>query len=409
MQFARGNNLSRVKVSNKYSILQIIYYCGPIKRAEVAKLLGLTLPTITTNINDMIAAGIVCETDDQGEPPGNLGRKARLVDIVPESRYFIGLEMQGSRRAVCVLDFRGRTLYSRQEEGPCADYERNMARSCAMINEAVEATGLPLEQVHGIGFCLPGLVNSGSGVLDTMPSYGWLNKDIRSDARRLTGYTGPIYVENNACARAYGAQLFRWDRLSHAQTFAYLFVSRGIACPLLLNTDESFGSLVGAGEVGHMIMEPNGLPCSCGNRGCLEAYSSEKAILARCAEAVERGEAPVLSGLCPGGQGLSMAQVLRAQEQGDEAVCRIIENALDYLGVAVANINNFACPRVMVIDGLLFTREENRKYLLDVNYRNLCNVVQTDTQFIFAEPDDFGGARGAAARAIFKNLEPQAE
>ena len=405
VQFVRGNNLPRVKVSNQSSILRMIYHCGPIKRAEIAERLGLTLPTITTNINSMIADGIVMETGCAGELSGGLGRKARLVDIVPEARHFIGVEVQGYRRVLCVLDFRGRTVYADLDTAPCDDYEENIKLAGSMIWKALAETGLSLEQIDGIGLCVPGLVDSAAGVLDARPSHSWFQKSIQGDMAALLGYSGPINVENNACARAYGAQLFQWDQLSDASSFAYLFVSRGIACPLVLNDAEIFSSVVGAGEVGHMIMEPNGLPCSCGNRGCLEAYASDRAVIARCAEALSRGQAPVLREICPDAARLGMAEIVAAQSAGDPKVCAVVRRALDYLGVAMANINNFACPQVMMVDGALFRLECNRNYLLEVNHRNLCNVIHTNTEYIFVDPDDFSGARGAAARAICKNME----
>lgn len=405
VQFARGNNLPRVKLSNQSSILRMIYHCGPIKRAEIAERLGLTLPTITTNINNMIADGVVQETDAPDALCGGSGRKARLVDVVPESRHFLGVEMQGYRRVLTVVDFRGRALFADIDERPCDGYEENMELVRKMIHRALEATGLTLGEIDGIGFCVPGLVNSDSGVLDTRPSYGWLRKGIRADAAAMLAYDGPISVENNACARAYGAQLFQWEKLASAPTFAYLLVTRGIACPLVLNTAETFSSVVGAGEVGHMVLEPNGRPCSCGNRGCLEAYASDRAVLSRCAEAMTHGRAPILRQLCPQAASLTMDAVVSAQAAGDLDVTEIVREALTYLGVAVANINNFACPRVMMIDGALFQLEENRQFLLDVNYRNLCNVIHTDTEYLFLEPDAFSGARGAAARAICKHME----
>lgn len=154
-----------------------------------------------------------------------------------------------------------------------------------------------------------------------------------------------------------------------------------------------------------MVLEPNGRPCSCGNRGCLEAYASDRAVLSRCAEAMTHGRAPILRQLCPQTASLTMDAVVSAQAAGDLDVTEIVREALTYLGVAVANINNFACPRVMMIDGALFQLEENRQFLLDVNYRNLCNVIHTDTEYLFLEPDAFSGARGAAARAICKHME----
>ena len=408
MQFEQGANPSRVKAGNQAAILKTIYLCGPIKRSEVARRLGLTLPTITTNINSMMARGIVRETGSERSITHFAGRKAHLVDIVPESRHFAGVEIQGMRRTVCLLDYRGKVLYQKEHTGEEREYGKNIALTCGMVDRALSACGLRPEDIAGIGVCLPGLVDTQQGVLEVRPSYSWTHKNIRADMASRMNYPGPIYVENNACARAYGAQLFRREDLGDAQTFAYLFLNQGIACPLVLNTAIDFGSVVGAGEVGHMVMVPNGEPCSCGNRGCLEAYASDTAVLRSCAQAIERGEAPVLRRLRGEGP-LSMEQVLAAQEAGEEAVARIVGQAVHILGVAVANINNFACPSLMLIEGRLFSRPENWEHLLEVVRLNLCGVIRRGTRFLFVEPDPFSGAAGAAAMAICKDLETKKE
>ncbi len=408
MQFEQGANPSRVKAGNQAAILKTIYLCGPIKRSEVARRLGLTLPTITTNINSMMARGIVRETGSERSITHFAGRKAHLVDIVPESRHFAGVEIQGMRRTVCLLDYRGKVLYQKEHTGEEREYGKNIALTCGMVDRALSACGLRPEEIAGIGVCLPGLVDTQQGVLEVRPSYSWTHKNIRADMASRMNYPGPIYVENNACARAYGAQLFRREDLGDAQTFAYLFLNQGIACPLVLNTAIDFGSVVGAGEVGHMVMVPNGEPCSCGNRGCLEAYASDTAVLRSCAQAIERGEAPILRRLRGEGP-LSMEQVLAAQEAGEEAVAQIVGQAVHILGVAVANINNFACPSLMLIEGRLFSRPENWEHLLEVVRLNLCGVIRRGTRFLFVEPDPFSGAAGAAAMAICKDLETYIE
>ena len=408
MQFEQGANPSRVKAGNQAAILKTIYLCGPIKRSEVARRLGLTLPTITTNINSMMARGIVRETGSERSITHFAGRKAHLVDIVPESRHFAGVEIQGMRRTVCLLDYRGKVLYQKEHTGEEREYGKNIALTCGMVDRALSACGLRPEDIAGIGVCLPGLVDTQQGVLEVRPSYSWTHKNIRADMASRMNYPGPIYVENNACARAYGAQLFRREDLGDAQTFAYLFLNQGSACPLVLNTAIDFGSVVGAGEVGHMVMVPNGEPCSCGNRGCLEAYASDTAVLRSCAQAIERGEAPILRRLRGEGP-LSMEQVLAAQEAGEEAVARIVGQAVHILGVAVANINNFACPSLMLIEGRLFSRPENWEHLLEVVRLNLCGVIRRGTRFLFVEPDPFSGAAGAAAMAICKDLETYIE
>lgn len=408
IQFLQSNITSRIKALNQSSVLKMIYFYGPIKRADMAEQLGLTMPTITTNVNSLIGAGLVQEEESPCSE-GSRGRKARPVDIVPDAQHYVGIEMRGSRRVICVQNFRGRSLYTAKDDTPCRDYEKNMAWSCGMLRQALRQCGLTLDDIAGIGFCTPGLVNGQEGILDTWPSYGWINKNIRADLAALSGYTGPISVENNACVRAYGARLEQRRMLNEVPNFAYFFLSHGVACPFFLNTANVVGSVVGAGEVGHMIMEPNGLPCSCGNRGCLEAYASNTAVIAQCVRVLEEGGAPLLRARCPGGTAPTMEDILAAQTEGDEAVCRIIHGAISRIGIAIANIINFSCPRIMFVDGVLFSAENNQALLREIVHRNLCNVIRTDTEFIFVKSHDFSGANGAAALAIYNSLENYTE
>lgn len=409
MQFEQGNNLPRVRSTNQSSILRMVYLCAPITRADIAKRLDLTLPTITTNISGMIAAGMVRELDSTQPADRRHGRRSHLLDIVPEARRFIGVEMRGSESAVCLTDYRGQMLGSRAAPSSSRDYEDNLDMTCELVRGLLDECGLTFDQVDGLGFCVPGLVDSEAGMLKVRPSYNWYDKPILRDVRRRLGFHRPISVENNACARAYGASLFRRELLNNVPTFAYLFIHAGIACPLILNSANSFGSIVGAGEVGHMVMEPNGPQCTCGNHGCLEAISSDQAIIGRCMDALARGGAPILRSLCRKGDEPSMAQILEAQQAGDADVYPIVEKAVYTLGLAIANIDNFTCPHTMLIEGKLFRSQDNRRMLLDVVHRNICKVTRTDTDFVFVEPDNLSGARGAAAVAIFQDLQAPAE
>lgn len=409
MQFEQGNNLPRVKATNQSSILRMVYHCGPITRADIAKRLDLTLPTITTNINMMISAGLVQELDSPESIDHRHGRRSRLLDIVPDARRFIGVEMSGSECAVCLTNYRGQVLGVRSSPAPSRDYEENLDATCTLMRELLDSCRLTLDSVDGLGFCVPGLVDRQAGVLKVRPSYNWYDKPILRDVRRRLELRCPITVENNACARAYGASLFQRELMNNVSTFAYLFIHAGIACPLILNQSSVFGSIVGAGEVGHMVMEPNGPQCTCGNHGCLEAISSDRAIIARCMDALARGGAPTLRSLCPVGEEPTMARVLQAQQDGDSDVYPIVERAVYTLGLAIANIVNFTCPHAMLIEGELFRSEGNRRQLLDVVRRNICKVTGTDTNFVFVEPSEFSGARGAAAVAIFHDLQSASE
>ena len=408
MQFDKGNNLPRVRAANQSAILRMVYYCAPITRADISRQLGLTLPTITTNISAMIAAGIVRELEPESTDQRS-GRKSRLLDIVPQARRYVGVEMRGMDSAVCVTDLRGKVLGRMEAPAIDRDYERSLEMTCQLVRDLLEELSLGFDDIDGLGFCLPGLVDSAVGILRVRPSFNWFDKNILRDVRRCLDFDRPISIENNACARACAASLFRRELLNDVPTFAYLFIHTGIACPLILNTSSSYGSIVGAGEVGHMVMEPNGPQCTCGNHGCLEAISSNQAIIARCMEALAKGEAPILRSLCPKGEVPTISHILQAQEAGDPAVYLIVERAVYTLGVAIANIDNFTCPHAMLIDGELFRSPANRQHLLDVARRNICKSTRSDTNFIFVEPDRYSGAIGAAATAIAHALQTYAE
>lgn len=404
MRIEQGNSLLRVKAANQSTILRMIYYLGPVKRADIAEQLELTLPTITTNVNSMISAGIVREVSARDANQARSGRKARLVEVVPEAYHFIGIENTGTHRCVCVTDYCGHPLYSYYDEQNCSDYDRNMEETCRIVLQCLKHCRLKLENICGICFSLPGWVDREEGILRVHPRNQWSNKQIREDFRRNTGYEGTVIVENNACVRAIGTQFFRRRELENIHSFTYLLVDAGIACPLIVNSGNYIGSAVGAGEVGHMVMQPDGRQCICGNRGCLEAYSSDYAVIDRCMEAMEQGKAAKLQELCKNARP-EMFQIMEAQRQGDEDITAIVEDAIAVLGTAVSNIINFTCPDMMLLDCKMFSEEKNRELLLDAANKNLCNKMYRGTEFVFVEPDRIGGALGAAAVAINHALE----
>ena len=405
MQFLQGNNLPRVKASNQSAILRMIYYYGPLQRAEIAERLGLTLPTITTNINKMLADSLVREMDAPDMVGSTNGRRARLLGINPDACYFVGVEFRFRQWNICVTDFCGRIIASKGGYVKDDNYENTMRKLSEGFLECLSDSRKTQEELCGVGICLPGLVDRENGVLKVYARQQWSNKRICEDFIRLTGYQGRVTMENSATARGMGAQLFHWDELKNDQIFAYMVVSTGIACPVFLNTSSYRGSVVGAGEAGHMIIDPHGRPCNCGNRGCLEAYASEEAIRNDCRKAMEQGRASLLRTLCADPKHPRISEIMEAQEAGDEDVCHILEDAIYMMSIGVNNIINFTRPDVMLIDCKLFGNKTNRHMLLSKAQNYLNSPAYSNTEISFVEGDRLVGALGAVAVAIDEKLE----
>ncbi len=402
-----GRNLPRVKEINQFLIRETIYRKGPVSRIEIAETLGLTLPTITTNINKMLASGLIHEVEDTVSK-NRLGRHTMLVDFVPGSRLYIGLEIRRGFRRVAVVDLRGNLVACAEDSSRLNDYDTAIENAAEITKALLSEKGIKIDEIKAVGICAPGLVDSEAGKLISLFGYVWKDKPIVRHFSKLIGFNGDAVVDNNVIARAFGFSLFNHRLLKGEDSFAYMYVSTGIGCPLFSDASEHFGMVVGEGEVGHMVMNPDGPECRCGNHGCLGVYSSESFILENATLAMKEGRAPVLESIAGGRDAeLLMETVMEAMEKGDPAVCALLDEAVRYLGLAIANVDNFVKPGCIVIESRYFNYDKYRKLLMDVINRNLYRRSSNDSRFVFLPDDRYSGAKGAAALAIKNDLESE--
>ena len=208
-----------------------------------------------------------------------------------------------------------------------------------------------------------------------------------------------VEVENNVRARVICAELF--DRIVQAEPFAYFFVSFGVACQMIIDGKVLYGQSAAAGEIGHTVVQRNGPVCpTCGNRGCLEALTGERAILQQCRDIMQTDAPTVLKELCPDPAQLTMDQVLMAQEMGDGEVGQVIEDAIEYLGIALANTINLISPRAVVLEGRILSTPKNQARMLQVVEQYMFHIHSGITDFSFLPYDPDRGARAAAAVVV---------
>ena len=405
MENTPGNNLPRIKLANQAAIRRMIYEYGPITRAEIAEKLSLTLPTITTNISSMIASGFLEEVPVADGASFTLGRRANAVNIISNAGYFMGIEFRSQFRHLCITNYRGEVAYSEVDSCEYPDYDDCMNHACQMINRVIHSGIVPFEKLAGLGICLAGIIDPVKGNLGAHRQNNWYNKDILGDVKRLTDFEGPVSVENNTLARAYGAQLFRKDLLRDIPSFTYMYIFSGIACPLILNNFTMLSNPVGPGEVGYMIIDPSKPRNELGSMGTLHTLAGERSIIDQCYEAMKQEKAPILKEICGGIRKPSFPQILKAQQKKDPFADELLLSASFYLGIAVANVDNLIRPHSMLIEGRIFSNPKNREHFLNTIKENQFRLSDTKTQLIFIDYDDYSGAKGAAAVAIRKDLE----
>ena len=392
-----GLNLSKAKRRNDISIKEILYKFGPIPRTNIAAMMELSLPTITTAVADLIRDGLVYEplSIEPEYVSGVLGRRAKPVDLVSDSSQYIGIEVAPNRCTFCLTDLRMQDIHYIQEYRDSSNYDELLEYLETTVKQII-ANHQP-KRLSGIGIGIPGFVDRNLGLVRSHGRFGWRDKPMMLDLTKRVGI--PVCVENNVRVRVIGEDMRQ--EVERPDTFAYLYVSFGIACPLMIKSSLFAGKSAGAGEIGHMIMERGGPRCQvCGKEGCLDAIASESSVLRMAQEALDRGEAEVLRGIVKNSGRLGISELLCAQEAGDPQITQIILKAVDYLGIALANVINFMTPNLVIVDARLLSQRDNRDRFVQLVRTHMYGLNNAEIHLEFKEFDPYSGCRGAAAFAI---------
>lgn len=394
----RGSNHLLLKRNNYHLIKKYIYQHSPISRVEVARQLCLTTPTITGVVAHLIGRGLLQEVAAAQEEGKGAGRPRIMLEFVPTAFHICGVDVGPYWINYILTDLQGNVLASRHTGKVLDEYGNTLELLSREIPDFLAEAGSGTEKLLGVGICLPGLIDGSAGKIYTTFQPGWTEHDL---ARELGERLGTdVVVENNVRARMICADLF--DRSAAAEPFAYFFVSYGVACQMMIDGRVLYGQSAAAGEIGHTVVQRGGPVCpTCGNRGCLEALAGERAVLQRCREIINAGTPTVLRELCGGNpEKLTIDQVLEAQRMGDGHANAVMEDVLDYLGIALANTINTISPRIVMLDGHILEVPRNREILLQSVKRNIFRVHAGKTRFTFLPYSPDRGARGAAAVVV---------
>ena len=393
----RGSNHQLLKQNNHNLIKKYIYRNSPISRVEIAQQLGLTTATITGMVNPMITSGLLRETAATAETIKGAGRPRMMLEFVPEAYYACGVDVGVYRTNYMLTDIRGNVVAIRHTDQLLDEYSVTLERLAREIPDFLSEAGIPSQKILGVGICLPGMIDGSVDKIYDIFHEGWTEHNLCADLEQRIGMK--VEVENNVRARAISADLF--DRMVKADPFAYFFVSFGVACQMIIDGKVLYGQSAAAGEIGHTVVQRNGPVCpTCGNRGCLEALTGERAILQQCRNIMATDTPTILRELCRQPEALMMDHVLKAQELGDKAVGDVIADAIAYLGIALANTINLISPRAVVLEGRILSMPKNQDMMRNVVEQYMFHVHSGMTKLAFLPYDPDRGARAAAAVVV---------
>ena len=206
-------------------------------------------------------------------------------------------------------------------------------------------------------------------------------------------FCGPIYFSNNVECMAISERLF--NNIPNDDNYSILHVGRGMFCSSIYNGQLYGLTNVVIGEIGHVIVHPDGELCECGKRGCLQTYASESWIIKKSQLLYDNSTVTYLRQLCSERNQLSIEIILKAYQLGDEGIINILHNAIKYLAVTINNLGMIIDSRYIIIHGQLFP--ETQLYALLQKYieQNITLLSTEKKQNILLK--DYRETNGAVA------------
>lgn len=331
---------------NRMKVLQIIRKEGPINKAEIAKRANLSIPTVM-KITDEILRKDVIRVVGKGESNG--GKRPELLEIADGTYYLAGIDIGRSRTTVLIMDLKGAVILKRvMKTGNTNPMEQLMERVLKLTEWVIEESGIDLTRILGLGVVTPGLIDIEEGKVVYSPDFGWENVDILTPIKEK--FPLPILLDNSNKAVAMGEKWFGVAKDS--SYFVCINMGHGIGSAIMENGELYRGNSGSSGEIGHITLEPNGPICECGNRGCLEALASGKAIAEAGRLAVREGRSSLILEKAEFDlDAIDAKEVFDAAREGDCAAIMIIQKAEQYIGIGLASYINLLDPDMLVLAG----------------------------------------------------------
>jgi predicted NBD/HSP70 family sugar kinase len=379
-----GTNLGHARSFNRRVVLETIRLQGPLSRAAIARQTGLSIQTILNIAEELTNQGLLREGDLRQS--GGRGAPAPELALNPSGGFTFGISLDHRRLVVVLVDMTGQ-----QRDGSTLDIEGLAPDTVLALIERTalglaKQAGAPRKRLWGAGVVMPMLFENGRPISfgpSSLPA--WQDTPI---VERLSGALGmPVMVENDATAAAVGEQLYGAGR--RFRDFFYIYIGVGVGGGMILAGHPYRGSAGRAGELGHIVVEPDGRPCACGNRGCLERYASLSAAQ-HALDGRPEGARPV--------------DVVRIAAKAD-MLGPWIDLAAGHLATACVTVDNLLNPEAIVIGGIIPDRmlvlllDKLNARLSGIRPDNRIRIVQ-------AEVDLETPALGGAALPLFNGLVP---
>ncbi len=372
----------------KKSILGYFANVSDATIADLAKELNISVPKMTAVLNDLIQDGIV---QDYGKVESKSGRKPNLFGLLPESAFFIGVDINQRYINVALSDLQ-KNLVKVAEKIPykLENNKESLETLCQLINTFIKELPIPKDKILGIGINISGRVNYATGY-----SYSFFNFSEEPLSKIIESKVGiKVFLENDSRAMAFGE--FSSGIVKGEKDVLYLNIDYGIGLGILINGQLYYGKSGYSGEFGHIPLFDNEILCHCGKKGCLETEASGWALARMVKQKMQEGSSSILFEEKGEGEEIQMEDVIKAANNDDVLAIELIAEIGGNIGRGIALLINIFNPELVILGGSLAqTGEYIRLPIKSAINKYSLSLVNNDTQLRLSQLGKHAGIIGA--------------
>ncbi len=306
-------------------------------------------------------------------------------------KYYVGIDLGGTNIVAGVVDEKYNIIAKASTKTNCPRPDKDMAK---MALKAVDNAGLAIDQIEWIGIGTPGIANSSTGIIEFAGNLGFNNTPMVKYIRETIDK--PVFIENDANAAAYGEYVA--GSAKGAKNAVCITLGTGVGAGIVIDGKIYAGSNFAGAEVGHTVIEVDGAQCSCGRKGCFEAYSSATGLIRMTKEAIAENPDCIMAKMAEERGKVTARTSFDSMREGDSVAKAVVDKYIKYLAAGITNTINIFQPDVLCIGGGVCN--EGDPLLLPmkaiVEKENFARNSEKKTDIVIAKLGNDAGIIGAA-------------
>lgn len=313
-------------------------------------------------------------------------------------KYYVGIDLGGTNIVAGVVDGDYNIIAKASTKTNCPRLEKEIAEDMAkMAVQAVENAKLTMDDIEWIGIGTPGIANSATGIVERANNLGFINTPLVKYVKEFIGRNDtPVYIENDANAAAYGEYVA--GAAKGAKNAVCITLGTGVGAGIVIDGKIYAGSNFAGAEIGHTVIEVGGAPCTCGRKGCFEAYSSATGLIRMTKESMAENPDSIMNKMAEERGKVTARTSFDCMRAGDKYAKAVVDKYIKYLAAGITNTINTFQPDILCIGGGVCN--EGDPLLLPVKAiveeEDFANKSEKRTEIVIAKLGNDAGLIGAA-------------